>query len=759
MKTVGNNAKTAGILKRALLLFISLLLANFSRSQTCNNLQYTYDLSAATGDTSVTTISQSRFGQCCGAATNTNCVTFFLKVRPGNQTISLSGSNVTGADQVAVDCGTLYTASNICMSATTSTVSLTNCKPGNNPEFFVVTIRKQGNAGSDIYLRSGCSATLTASNTTTPVWTSIYPGAAGAYNSYLSCTSCMSPTVTPTGTPAVPAGGYIDYKLTSTNCFGTNITDTVRVNFVSAPTVLTSPSQIRVCSGTNNQPFTAIASGGVAPYKYTWSNGSTNASITPTALGTYTVSVTDRASTCGAITATCILSGSATNSGTFSYPGSPYCKTASNPFPVFSAGSTAGTFTVGAGLNFVNTATGQVNIATSSPGTYTITNTIPSTNGCAETVSTNTITLLPVPEVSNSNATICNGHTLNISLTANTSSTYTWIAGNNLNTTGESTTLQNTGTISDVLTNLSNAVQTVSYTVVPTSSPGSCLGTSKVIDVAVIPEMVVSVSPNSPELFNDSITLTATVDAGSPSYTYVWENSSDEVVGTAPAYTATEPGTYKVQICNESNTSCNTFQFVTVNLAPLPIELLHFNATYNEKTVHLEWETASEINNNYFTVERSIDLIHFETVCFNIPSKAPGGNSTSRLSYTLTDKQVSPGAIYYYRLKQTDHNGKYNYSDIVNVEVEEDDDFHFEVSPNPCDGKGFNSIITSGKEEEVLIVVYDVWGTQKFSKVIITEQMGNTVYAMDLDQKLNAGVYLITATSNQKMHSKRMVVN
>ena len=759
MKTLKNNRRASGILKRIILLFIGIVLANFTHSQTCNDLQYTYDLSTATGDTSITTISQSRFGQCCGAASNTKCVTFFLKVRPGNQTISLSGSNVTGADQVAVDCGTLYTSSNICVSATTNTVSLTNCKPGNNPEYFIVSIRKKGNAGSDLYLRPGCSANLSASNTTSPVWTSIYPGAAGTYNSYLSCASCLSPTITQTGTPAVPTEGYIDYKLTSTDCFGTNITDTVRVYFVTTPTVLVTPSQIRVCSGTNNQPFTAIVSGGVAPYKYTWSNGATTTSITPTALGTYTVSVTDLASACGAVTATGVLSGSGTNSATFSYPGSPYCKTASNPYPVFSAGAVAGTFTAGAGLNFVNAATGQVNIATSTAGTYTVTNTIPGANGCAGTVSTNTITILPVPVVSNSNVTICNGHILSIALAANTSSTYTWIAGNNLNTTGESTTLQNTSTITDMLVNLSNSAQTVSYTVVPTSSPGGCSGTSKVIGITIFPTIEASISPIAPVLFHDDVTLTATLSAGLPDNTYTWRNSLNMVVSTDPTYDATEAGMYNVQICNASNASCNIIRFITVSVAPLPIELLHFNATFNEKTVIIEWETASETNNNYFTVERSVDMVHFETVCFNIPSKAPGGNSTSVLSYTITDSRITQGALYYYRLKQTDMNGKFEYSDIVAVQIEEDPDLVFDVFPNPCDGNVFNSIIPSEGEEEVVIVVYDVFGKEKFSKVIITKQKGNTAYAIDLEQRLNAGVYMITATSSQKMYSKRMVVN
>ncbi len=196
----------------------------------------------------------------------------------------------------------------------------------------------------------------------------------------------------------------------------------------------------------------------------------------------------------------------------------------------------------------------------------------------------------------------------------------------------------------------------------------------------------------------------------------------------------------------------------TTNTNPLPIELLYFNATYNGSTVDATWQTASEINNDYFTVERSLDGIHFFAVGVIVPSKAKGGNSTSDLSYYLNDDNVTPG-VYYYRLKQTDFNGEFKYSNIAVVEIKGNADFSFNISPNPSDGTALNSIITAEKGQEVVIVVYDVLGQELYSKIVVTEQKGNAVYAIDLLQKLSKGVYMITATSNQKIYCKRLIVN
>ena len=82
------------------------------------------------------------------------------------------------------------------------------------------------------------------------------------------------------------------------------------------------------------------------------------------------------------------------------------------------------------------------------------------------------------------------------------------------------------------------------------------------------------------------------------------------------------------------------------NLSPLPISLISFEATPGNNNVLLDWTTATEINNDYFTIERSADGINFEKVG-NVPSQAMGGNSTSNLYYNLVDENPLSGISYY----------------------------------------------------------------------------------------------------------------
>ncbi|WP_415831506.1 PKD-like domain-containing protein, partial [Flavobacterium terrigena] len=84
-------------------------------------------------------------------------------------------------------------------------------------------------------------------------------------------------------------------------------------------------------------------------------------------------------------------------------------------------------------------------------------------------------------------ATICSGGTVSIPLTASSPATYTWIATNNANVTGESTTLQTSSTLSNTLVNLTGVNQVVTYTVIPTSTPGGCPGAPQTVTVTVVP--------------------------------------------------------------------------------------------------------------------------------------------------------------------------------------------------------------------------------------------------------------------------------
>ncbi len=98
------------------------------------------------------------------------------------------------------------------------------------------------------------------------------------------------------------------------------------------------------------------------------------------------------------------------------------------------------------------------------------------------------------------------------------------------------------------------------------------------------------------------------------------------------------------------------------NENPLPIELLHFTASSNDSEVLLSWATASEINNDFFTLERSADMRSVEI----IGHVQGAGNSNQTLTYQFTDPHPLTG-INYYRLKQTDFDGSYEYSDWTAV--------------------------------------------------------------------------------------------
>jgi len=93
----------------------------------------------------------------------------------------------------------------------------------------------------------------------------------------------------------------------------------------------------------------------------------------------------------------------------------------------------------------------------------------------------------------------------------------------------------------------------------------------------------------------------------------------------------------------------------------LPITLISFEGTPEERCNQLKWVTASEQNNDYFTLEKTLDGKSYEIV--TIMNGA--GNSNSLLSYHFEEYQ--PWEMTYYRLKQTDYDGKFVYSDLISV--------------------------------------------------------------------------------------------
>jgi hypothetical protein len=204
-----------------------------------------------------------------------------------------------------------------------------------------------------------------------------------------------------------------------------------------------------------------------------------------------------------------------------------------------------------------------------------------------------------------------------------------------------------------------------------------------------------------------------------------------------------------------SNVNLTTDGYYTIgtknyNASPLPIELISFDAIMNNKQVDITWATATESNNDYYTIEKSKDGFNFETS--SIVDAA--GNSLSTIIYKDIDPTPFEG-ISYYRLKQTDFDGTFTYSKIVVVKYSICDD-GFTVFPNPTDGE-INININDLQGKEILVIIRDITGKECFSKVVLSQE-NQQLIAIDSEHKLASGTYIITASSNNKLYSKKIIV-
>ncbi|WMN12626.1 T9SS type A sorting domain-containing protein [Marivirga salinae] len=171
---------------------------------------------------------------------------------------------------------------------------------------------------------------------------------------------------------------------------------------------------------------------------------------------------------------------------------------------------------------------------------------------------------------------------------------------------------------------------------------------------------------------------------------------------------------------------------------PLPISLISFDAKVCESSVCLSWQTASEINNDFFTVEKSKDGVTWEAFV-NLKG---AGNSQSVLNYKTIDK--SPFSDHsYYRLKQTDFNGEFKYSSIEGVYLENSIAQRLTIYPNPArDNVTIKGLSTELKN----IKIYNLMGQEVTSSVMIIK---NNITSVELDiSLLIQGTYYVK-TNNQ----------
>lgn len=198
-----------------------------------------------------------------------------------------------------------------------------------------------------------------------------------------------------------------------------------------------------------------------------------------------------------------------------------------------------------------------------------------------------------------------------------------------------------------------------------------------------------------------------------------WVSSFTWAYGSGPGTSATEG-----------------FQLTISNISPLPVSFNSMNvSTDANKNVLIEWETASEINNDYFIIERSLDA----SVWNEIGKIEGSGNSNNTIKYSLLNKNPVLGNTYYYRVKQIDFDGKFSYGKIKSIQIEKESGSVL-VYPNPVSNNNLTVELLDGGNLKFL-EIYDNVGRKVTHSINIFSEEGQK---LELDvSKLKTGIYYI----------------
>ena len=187
--------------------------------------------------------------------------------------------------------------------------------------------------------------------------------------------------------------------------------------------------------------------------------------------------------------------------------------------------------------------------------------------------------------------------------------------------------------------------------------------------------------------------------------------------------------------------------------SPLPIELTLFEAIVIENAVQLIWTTTTEVNNDFFTLERSADGEFFEFV----DRIAAAGNSSTSRSYQHLDDSPNRG-INYYRLKQTDFDGSFTYSKIVVVDFEPILIPELTVYPNPNGGSFDLQVLGLSGEQKLKIEFFTTRGHRLFEFEAQVNALGELFLPVEVSEKVEEGVVIMRVSSPELSLSKRLIL-
>ncbi|MDP2037086.1 MAG: LamG-like jellyroll fold domain-containing protein [Ignavibacteria bacterium] len=218
-----------------------------------------------------------------------------------------------------------------------------------------------------------------------------------------------------------------------------------------------------------------------------------------------------------------------------------------------------------------------------------------------------------------------------------------------------------------------------------------------------------------------------------------------------------------------------TSNWVAANNSALPVELTSFSASNIDEKVFLNWQTATEVNNYGFKVERSVILSEAKNLNADVGTSATlsaswktlgfvqgHGNSNSPKSYSFEDASPLSGIVQY-RLKQIDFDGKYEYSDVVEVNVDSPANFALNQNhPNPFNPETTISYKVQA-ESQVNLKVFDVLGREVVTLVDEYKQPGNYIATfntrhLERSREIPSGIYFYNLIAGGFSSTKKMLL-
>ena len=194
------------------------------------------------------------------------------------------------------------------------------------------------------------------------------------------------------------------------------------------------------------------------------------------------------------------------------------------------------------------------------------------------------------------------------------------------------------------------------------------------------------------------------------------------------------------QISMSNNIGINTF----------PVELVYFGADVVNESVELNWVTETELNNDYFTVERSLDGVFFETMA-NVEG---AGTTAQQQRYSLTDDNPYKGSAYY-RLKQTDLDGSFQYVGTIEVNFTIRNKAKLKAYPNPLSAGTDLNIAFEGIEPGQVQRMYlmDLTGRE-----VSSIEPTNKYFTWELPSAVPSGTYVLVAIHQEGMLQQQIAV-